>query len=530
MLNNLKSYLESLKVTPLSWLLGVSGVLMVRFFLESLSNPTSSGFFASDASTLIHYYLFFMTGFLILLVLLPILLPEWKKLTPQLVALSAVVTLMPPIIDWLVSGGAGFKMTYLFNGWGQMPVSFLTLGGLSISHGATIGLKIEIGLGLIFFAILIYFLKKSWWRAVFSALVIYLAVFILAELPSIISLGDPINFLQKTFTDSHTLANNLHGTLLYSGYVRFFEIAFNFLMGKILFLVCTTLLFVWANMNYKQKLKAILQNFRAERVSAYVLMIFLGILIAYKTFLIPSLNWADWLSIITLCLSLVFSCLFAICANDMADTDTDKVSNQKRPLISNSLSPEDMKQMGAIFLLASLISGFLAGYLSFFFILTFTSLYYVYSVPPMRLKLIPFLSSFLISLCMLTVILAGFFMVSPVKTVSAASPSLILAVVLIFSLLANVREMKDVAGDTTAGIKTIPVLFGEIWGPRIVAIFASVAFLLIPFFSKIYLLFIPAAMTALFSFYLITKKPYSEKPIDTLYFAFMFISFLLLLI
>jgi 4-hydroxybenzoate polyprenyltransferase len=311
---------------------------------------------------------------------------------------------------------------------------------------------------------------------------------------------------------------------------RLLEISFNFIMGKILFLISVATLFFLARMNFKEKLNAVIKNFRAERVFSYVLMIFFGIFIAHTIFPYIKLNWNDWLSVIVLCLSFIFSCLFAICANDMADEDTDKISNADRPLISNALSKQDMKQMGFVFLLASLISGFLAGYTAFFFVLTFTSLYYIYSVPPTRFKLIPFFSSFIISLCMLSAIIAGFFLVSPVKYVPVFPTKLILAIVVIFSLLANVRDMKDVKGDKMAGIKTVPIIFGNKWGPRVVAIFAGLAFILIPLFSGIYILFITAIPTALASWYYINKKPYSEKPLDKVYFAFMFASFLLLFI
>jgi geranylgeranylglycerol-phosphate geranylgeranyltransferase len=538
MLDKLKSYLESIHITPISWLAGVSGVLMVRFFLESLSNPTSSGYFASDASTLINYYLFFIATLLVFMVFFQIVVPSWKSVAPQFVALSSAAVLIAPIIDWVASEGRGLKMTYLFNTPKEMIYSlfhFFT-GGI---NGVTIGLRIEITLGLLFFGLFVYFVEKNWKRAVISSLVLYLIVFLFASIPGIISIigqtghlfqNTPLVFLQNSITNSSAISNNIHSSLQYSSVVRLIEIAFNFIMGKILLLISVAVLLAWFYTSYKEKFKAVIRNSRAERIASYVVMVLFGIFVAYMIFPSIKLNWNDWLSVIMLCLSFYFSCLFAICANDMADEDTDKISNADRPLISNSLSKADMKQMGAVFIVISLISGFLAGYTSFFFILTFTALYYIYSVPPTRFKLVPFFSSFLIGLCMLSAIIAGFFLVSPVKYVSAFPGKLILAIVIIFSLLANVRDMKDVAGDRAAGIKTVPVIFGDIWGPRVVAIFAALSFVLIPIFSGIYVLFFTAVPTALASWYYINKKPYSEKPLDKIYFVFMFVSFLLLFV
>jgi hypothetical protein len=107
MLAKFKSYLESIKITPISWLAGVSGVLMVRFFLESLSNPTSSGYFASDASTLVHYFLFFVSAFVSYMLLLQVAAPSWKKVAPQFIAISSIFVIIAPVLDWIISLGRG---------------------------------------------------------------------------------------------------------------------------------------------------------------------------------------------------------------------------------------------------------------------------------------------------------------------------------------------------------------------------------------------------------------------------------------
>ena len=111
-LNNIKTYLETIPITPTSWLLGVSGVLMVRFFLESFSSFNASGFFASDASTLIHYYLFFIGGLFALMLILKVFIPNWKNIIPQFTAITLPAIFIPPIVDLIVSGGKGFKTTY----------------------------------------------------------------------------------------------------------------------------------------------------------------------------------------------------------------------------------------------------------------------------------------------------------------------------------------------------------------------------------------------------------------------------------
>jgi len=541
MLNNFKSYLESIHVTPTSWLVGISGVLMARFFLEVFSNPTSSGFFSSDASTLLHYSLFFMVIVVIFMIILQIFAPDWRPAIPRLVAVSFPVIFIAPIVDFIASGGRGIKMLYLFDSPGRMFLSFFSFTNKSLGGGATIGLQIEIALVLLFVGLFVYLVSKNWGKAVISSLVLYAVIFILSSLPGVMNIigggadptqnyfGQPLFFIQESIKNSATISNNINGSLQYSSAVRMFEVAFNFMMGRILFLILAIAAFLWFRLNFKEKLLAIIKNSRPERLAHCFLMISLGLFVSHIMFPLVKLNWNDWLSVAALFVSFLFSCLFAICVNDLADEKIDKISNQNRPLITGILNREDMKQSAFIFLVASLVSGFLAGYTAFFFILAFTALYYIYSASPARLKTIPFLSSFIIGLCTLAPVLAGFFLVSPIKYISAFPLKLALAVVVVFFLGSHIRDVKDIEGDRKAGVKTVPVLFGDKWGPRVVGIFAALAFLLVPIFLSAYFLLIAAIPVSLAVYYFVNRKPYAEKYIFITYFIFVLASILLLL-
>ncbi len=540
MLDKLKSYLESIHITPVSWLFGVSGVFMVRFFLESLSSPTSSGFFSSDASTLMHYYLFLMTAVMIFMIFIRVATPSWKSAAPQFAAVVFLALFIGPIIDWIVSGAKGFRMLYLFESPKDLLMSFFSFTNAGLNSGATIGLQIELGLLIVCSGLFVYFVGRSWKRAVISALVLYVIIFVLSALPSFISFigggsdtaqnyfGQPLFFIQKTIENSATISNNLHSSLQYSSVTRAFEVAFNFLMGKILFLILATLTIVWFRLNLKEKFNAMMGNFRSGRAIHFILMVFLGLLVAHISFPAVVFNWNDILSVVILCLAVYFSGMFAVCVNDIVDEDIDAISNTGRPLITKTLSKEDMKQAGTIFLVASLIAAYLAGYTAFFFVLVFTALYYIYSAPPTRFKLIPLFSSFIIGLCSLVVVMAGFFLLSPLKQVSAFPSSLILAVVVFFSLLTGIRDIKDIEGDRAAGIKTVPIIFGDIWGLRVVGLMTVLGYVLLPIFLKINLLFITAIPSALLTYYFVNKKPYKEARIFQIYFFFLLMSFLFL--
>ncbi len=538
MIEKIKSHLENTKTNLIAWVFGISGVLMVRFFLESISSRTSTGFFASDASTLVHYFLFFMTFFLVFLIFLEIVIPKWKHVAPQIIVFSSPIIWLAPIIDWLVGKGEKITMAYIFEPPKDLLLSFLSFFGKNWHTGITIGMRVEIFLAIFGFAFLVFAVEKSFKKSIISFVSVYLIAFLAVSFPSIFSIfaqsfqnfDHPLVFFQKTIESSSTVSNLIHSSLRYSSMVRIYELAFNSIISKIFLIVLVLLSSFWFYKNHKNKFFVVIKNSRPERVFHYLFMIFIGILSAYIVFGRVMMNWNDWLSVLVLCLSFYFSWMFAVFTNDLADEEIDKISNKERPIISGRLNKEEVKQVSFVFISFSLLSAFVAGYTSFFFVLSFTALYYVYSVLPVRLKIVPIFSSFIIGLCALTAVMAGFFLVSPIKKVFYFPDKLILAVVLIFTLLSNIRDMKDTEGDKKAGIKTLPVILGDFWGPKIIGGLSFISFLLIPIFSGINELFVSALPIGLLSYYLVNKKPYQEKPLVWIYLAFILFSALILFV
>lgn len=537
MIDKFKSYLESIKITPINWLVGISGVLMVRFFIESFTNKTSSGFFSTDASTLLHYSLFFLCIFVAHLIIFGWIMTKWKQVIPQFIVVTSLFIFVAPIADWILSGGEGFKMTYFFDLPKDMLMRFLTFGNIGFGGGATPGLQIEIGLMLLFFVSLVHLVQRNWKNTIFSAIAFLVPVFFFPALPGILSaisqIGNffqinPLGFFLNTIVDSSTVANNLHSSLDYSSTVRLAEVAFNFMMSKVLLLILVILTSFWFYKNFREKFKALFSDLRLSRTLHGFFMITLGLFSAFIMFPQIKLNWNDWLSVIMLFLSFFFAIRFSICANDFFDQKIDAITNKNRPLVRGALTESDMKQAAFLFFITSLLFGFLAGYTAFFFVLAFIALYFIYSAPPTRFKLIPFLSSFLISLCALTAVAAGFYLISPLKQVAVFPDKFILAIILFNFLHSHIRDLKDVEGDKTLGIRTVPVLFGKKWGVRVAGVLSSLAFLLIPIFLGSHIILVAAIPAALANYYFATKKPFREKPLFLIYFGFIMGGFLLL--
>ncbi len=513
----------------MQWLISLSGILMVRFFLEAITSPTSSGIIASDAPTLLHYFLFYLAVGLGLMLLLQFVIPTWKKALPVAILFVMTLTFIPPIIDWITSGGNGSTMAYLFESPSVMLHSFLTFFGPFVPAGITPGIRVELAVLILVVGVLVYLVRKSFIRAIITMIALYVIAFVAVSLPGVISvLSSPFGgghvethqFIQSSILRSSTLADNIHGTLRYGSLVRMLEIGFDFMIARIWFILGTVLTGVWFLTNFKRQTIAVLQNSRLGRSLHYTFMVLLGAFVAYHQAKF-SMNWNDWLVMITLLASFYFSWMFAVCVNDIYDIDIDKVSNSDRPISAGNLSVSETKSAAFVFLTLSLIGAYLCGYYAFFCILAFTALYYIYSAPPVRLKRVPFLSVFIVGFCSLSVVMAGFFTFSTQKEVAVFPAALIVGIVVMFSLLPQVKDIKDIDGDRSSGIMTMPTIFGAVWGPRIVGILAALAYLIIPFLAGIPVLFLGAVVAAGATYWLAVRKPYHEGPIFIVYGLFV---------
>ena len=529
MIDRIKECLSSVEATPVQWLISLSGILMIRFFLESISSPTSSGIISSDAPTLVHYYLFYLTVGLGLMLLLQAVIPTWKKVLPQAVLFVLTLTFIPPIIDWIVSGGKGSTMAYLFESPSQMVRSLFSFFGPLTHAGITLGIRVELLILILGIGTVVYYVRRSIARAVLTTLVLYLIAFVSVSLPGVISMlaqifSDghiPVNqYLQSVILHSSTLADNIHGTLHFQTLTRMLEIGFDFMIARVWLLLVAILSAIWFLTNFGHQTKAIIKNSRPERVSHYVFLILLGVFVAYhqKVF---SMNWNDWLVLFILLLSFYFSWMFAVCVNDIFDIEIDRISNSSRPITTGNISVSEMRSAAVIFLVLSLVGAYLCGYYAFFCMLAFTALYYVYSATPLRLKRVPFLSVMVVGFCSLSAAMAGFFTFSALKEVSAFPVNLIIGIVVIFSLLPQVKDIKDIEGDRTACIVTIPTLFGPVWGPRIVGLMAACAYLVVSLLLYSPVFMFGAIPAAVITYWLAVRKPYTERPIFVVYGLFV---------
>lgn len=105
----------------------------------------------------------------------------------RLSVVGFTIALTAPIIDLLVSGGQGAKMNYLaINSLSDVLWAYVTAGGTSLTRGATLGIRIEIGLLVLASANYIYTKRGSLLSALWGAWCIYTVLFISGTVPKIL--------------------------------------------------------------------------------------------------------------------------------------------------------------------------------------------------------------------------------------------------------------------------------------------------------------------------------------------------------
>jgi len=156
-----------------------AAILAVRLALEFFS---SHRLFTLD--DILHIGLWFIFIVLAFLVQLHLFSGEKIIKVAKLVIVFFSIALTAPIIDLILTGGVGAKMNYLsLHSWKDVAWSYITVGGSSLSRGATPGIRIEIALLVIASFNYVRTKRKSVLKGLIAALSIYTVLFLSGAVP-----------------------------------------------------------------------------------------------------------------------------------------------------------------------------------------------------------------------------------------------------------------------------------------------------------------------------------------------------------
>lgn len=475
--------------TPLAyWLASFFAIILLRNLLEGVLGGNhevikASSFFIS----LVLPYIFL---FLALVIILRFITREKASSIMKVLVVLFALLLVVPIIDFFAYGGRGAQIIYLSGDASQMAGNFLTY----YSTGATVGQRVE---GLAFGLLLLLYLftkTKSAPKVLAGLFLAYCMLFVFAAL-SPIALG----LSNLLFGSPAQVGVSLQSVGYEKGlYVSYISGLLTVLLSSLLIALEAAILLAICS---QQKFLLLLRAIRLVRSAHYMLLAIFGVLLgvsATQSWRFGFYNFFSFGYVVAVFFAHQFACLI----NDFFDRDLHVRVKSKQ----SEGDWHTIKLVSLAYLILALATAYPSGYESTVFLICTAVLAFLYSAPPVRLKRFPIVASATLALLALLVVLGGFAVFAKDRVVELFPQQIAVAILLVYTLGTNYKDLKGIELDKKDKVYTIPVLLGEKKGKIIVGVMTVLSFLLVPFILGIPDLLLPSAVAGLLSVFVIAKN------------------------
>lgn len=478
-------------------LLAFLALVVGRNLLEGALGPSGSiGFvyFAGPSALMVldHFLFFYVSLFLALSILLSLLSGETLGAVMKVMTPMWVVVLIPPVVDWLVSGGEGIGLSYLLD---FRSVVFRFFNPAVALERVSPGQRVEVVAAMALAAVYVVIKGRGWLRAAVSFIAVYLLILLHAVLP---------NALARLIW---ALSGNpdAPGSLIYNAMYKAGGIVPDESRKLALVFLMTSLGFgFWAYERFaRSEARAALSNLRPLRSLHYLGMAAFGVALGWVFFAPVGVRFTgggDILGLAGVLLSVFLAFQSAVWLNDLYDEESDRLAGAgQRPLVRGALTRADAAVLAGVLAAAALLFALNVKYSTFLFVLLALALSMAYSAPPLRLKRIPLISNLSLGVITLLACLAGFSAYAEERTLALFPPQVGWVLLLAFGLGFAAKDMKDRLGDGATGVVTLPVLLGERAGRVATAVLVLIGYLVVPVFLPYPVLTIPAVVLGLAS-------------------------------
>lgn len=379
---------------------------------------------------------------LALIVVLSVLTREHVVRVARVVMAFSFILVLVPLIDFVVSQGRGFVVSYV-----KSPEAFIYefTGFLGLLHssiltpGQQVAVLATLVLGVYYIVLKIHEVSSAIWRVVGFLVFVWWFGVMMGSIPLVAG-------LLLTYDVAAVKPANIEYML------------------RVLAVMLTLLLILLFYLYSPRKFVAVFSGLKYTRMFHYLAAMVLGVLAFHLT--VPdapiSLN-----AVVISALGLVSAYVFGLTVNNIYDGE-----------LWRYVSHKDAFGIAVCTLMLAIMFSFLVNYGVFVTMVSMLALAFMYSAPPVSFKRLGAFNNVVIGLITLLVFWYGFLIHSTSLCYLPAVFSI--GVFLTFSLGATVKDLKDVHRDKRAGVKTLPVLLGEASGTRVTAALCSLAFLVLP--------------------------------------------------
>jgi len=461
------------------WLLAFFAIIFIRNFLEGVMEADHS--LVSGNFFFIEFPISYFVLFLTLLIILQFITREKSATISKVLVVLFSLLLVVPVIDFIATSGEGYQLRYLR---GDSTYLFGNLA-TNFSQGGSIGQRIEItAFGLLLLAY-IFKKTKSFLKTLAAGAVSYVALVTWAALPSLLYMLSNLFFIDPIGASVYGSSSTFAAKVL-DAYIT------QELVTLLAILIMIVELAVLLAISDKRRFDFFKKLVRPLRLMHYIMLASFGLFLGFYTAGGLGFELHDYLFSLGFLLSVTLMYQSACIVNDIFDRDLYARVKIKR---AESHSQE-LKYLAIFLAILSLLLTYPLGYGVFVFMVTFASLAFIYSAPPLRLKRYPIVASLSLAVSALMVVMAGFAVFAQDAVVEFFPVEIAVVILVVYTLGTNYKDLKDVELDRKSGVYTIPVLLGEAMGKVVISALLVFAFLLVPLMLGISDLWPPSIVAA----------------------------------
>lgn len=517
---NFISRLEAIDIGFGLWMASALGIILIRDCLESL---VSLGSFPIPVLFhLLHVPIFFIS----LLLAIILVLHFFSRV--EIIKVSRVglmffsIILLPVLLDFFISLAVKRDVVYQYIMEEPGKNSLLFFNPFVKLSQITFSLRVEIACITLLSFIYIRLKRSRFWVSLLGAFCVFVLCLFYGSIPAVLT-ELTVFFFRFLLFLSKFIYLNMPPKLMGVVDERVIVI--------IQLLLTLFLVIIWFWRYDARKCQALWRNFRWMRVSHYILLVMMGAVLYFYD--VRETDLFILVKIMGMILAMFFACQFCAVTNDIFDKEGDRISNRDRPLVAGALSEGEYLKVGFVYLALALCFAVWVSGACFMILLSFIALYFIYSAPPFRLKRFYPLNPVIIGIEAVLAFLLGQMSLAPQERQMPFYPPTLGLLFAIFLLSSHIKDLKDIEGDRSAKVLTLPVLLGENRARRASAAFVFLSYLLAPFlFSFVFyhaFIFALAFFFGMANFFYISKQDSQEKFIFATYLIFGLILLLFLI-
>ncbi|MFC1704497.1 UbiA family prenyltransferase [Candidatus Omnitrophota bacterium] len=471
------AYIENTNIPLLYYFLAFFSVISIRTFIELYSDNAQTafrlfplsheGFFAAYASNTIsflHFYLFWITLFLIF----PFLVSAVTKIsiakTLRIILGFSWIIIITPVFDLIVSKGKGIEAGFV------EPQSIMSLLPLpSVNPGEKITVVVSILLIFIYVLVKISGARKAFLQALLVSFLFYIANLISFIYPFVIMGGARLFNKDFEITTPANIIQMLTAVVVVEAALLFYA-------------------------HSKEYCRSIMTKIGLSHIAHLVLLFILGAVL-FKTKL-DGLLYNNGLFVLS-CLTIVLGfCVVTLLHR------ADELPIPK----------EDIRLIVLVTSLLALFCAAMINVTTLFFLIVAISSANAYYLPPFKLMRVPIFSKLLLSFNLLLVVMLGWLFAGGELL---GFPQIISAYILVF--VTGCLNYIDIGA--TAGVKTMPDILGVKYAKWFIGFIFFLSYLLIPLLFLEKELLPPCAAFGTLMFALMIRKHFRKDLIFLTYLA-----------